>query len=109
MAAVASEGPIASPPYLDATSKQPAFAQALRRNGQLVGVVGGDVLLKRVVEEVLATQLPGNGQAFLLAQDGMVIAHPEANSSLKRISEVIPGFSLMPCRRMVFDPRVAPG
>ena len=96
VAAVASEGPIASPPYLDATSKQPVmtFAQALRRNGQLVGVVGGDVLLKRVVEEVLATQLPGNGQAFLLAQDGTVIAHPEANSSLKKISEVIPGFSL---------------
>ena len=69
VAAVASEGPIASPPYIDATSKQPVmtFAQALRRNGQLVGVVGGDVLLKRVVAEVVATQLPGNGQAFLLA------------------------------------------
>ncbi len=95
IAAVASEGPIASPPYIDASTKQPiiTFAQALRRNGQLVGVAGGDVTLKRVVEEVVATQLPGNGYAFLMTQDGAIIAHPAADSALKKIGDVVPGFS----------------
>ncbi len=95
VAAAASEGPIASPPYIDASTKQPiiTFAQALRRNGQLIGVAGGDVTLKRVVEEVVATQLPGNGYAFLMTQDGAIIAHPAADSALKKIGDVVPGFS----------------
>ncbi len=95
VAAAASEGPIASPPYIDASTKQPiiTFAQALRRHGQLVGVVGGDVTLKRVVEEVVATQLPGNGYAFLMTQDGAIIAHPTADSALKKIGDVVPGLS----------------
>lgn len=66
VAAAATEGSIASPPYIDASTKQPiiTFAQGLRRNGQLVAVAGGDVTLKRVVEEVTAAQLPGNGLLF---------------------------------------------
>ncbi len=95
VAAAATEGPIASPPYIDASTKQPiiTFAQGLRRNGQLVAVAGGDVTLKRVVEEVTAAQLPGNGYAFLITQDGAVIAHPAADSALKKISEVVPGLT----------------
>ena len=95
VAAAATEGPIASPPYIDASTKQPiiTFAQGLRRNGQLVAVAGGDVTLKRVVEEVTAAQLPGHGYAFLITQDGAVIAHPAADSALKKISEVVPGLT----------------
>ena len=95
VAAAATEGPIASPPYIDASTKQPiiTFAQGLRRNGQLMAVAGGDVTLKRVVEEVTAAQLPGNGYAFLITQDGAVIAHPAADSALKKISEVVPGLT----------------
>jgi len=95
VAAAATEGSIASPPYIDASTKQPiiTFAQGLRRNGQLVAVAGGDVTLKRVVEEVTAAQLPGNGYAFLITQDGAVIAHPAADSALKKISEVVPGLT----------------
>ena len=95
VAAAATEGSIASPPYIDASTKQPiiTFAQGLRRNGQLVAVAGGDVTLKRVVEEVTAAQLPGHGYAFLITQDGAVIAHPAADSALKKISEVVPGLT----------------
>ncbi|NJA87659.1 methyl-accepting chemotaxis protein [Rhodocyclus tenuis] len=96
VAAAASQEAIASPPYIDASTKLPiiTFAKALRENGNLVAVAGGDVTLKRVVDEVIAAKLPGDGYAFLITQDGQVIAHPQKDSGLKKIAEVLPGFDL---------------
>ena len=39
-------------------------------------------------------KLPGDGYAFLITQDGLVIAHPTKDSGLKKIGDVIPGFDL---------------
>ncbi|WP_374334516.1 methyl-accepting chemotaxis protein [Leeia sp.] len=95
-AAAATDGPIASPPYIDAGTNQPiiSFAQARKDNGQVVAVAGGDVTLKRVVEEIVATKLPGNGYAFLMTQEGEIIAHPKKDSGLKKVAEVISGYNL---------------
>lgn len=94
VSAVASQGDILTPPYLDAATKQPVitFARAWRQGGQLTAVAGSDISLKRVVDEVLAAQLPGDGHAFLMTRDGVVIAHPAASGALKRIDELEPGF-----------------
>ncbi|MBP8277531.1 MAG: hypothetical protein KAX55_11630, partial [Propionivibrio sp.] len=45
VAAAASQNAIASPPYIDASTKRPiiTFAKARRDGGQLVAVAGGDV------------------------------------------------------------------
>lgn len=96
VAAIAAQEAIASPPYIDASSKLPVitFAKAHRDGGNVVAVAGGDVKLTRVVDEVVATRLPGDGYAFLVTQDGQVIAHPAKESGLKKIGEVIPGFDL---------------
>ncbi len=95
-AAIASQEAIASPPYIDAATKRPiiTFARALRENGAVVAVAGGDVTLKRVVEEVVSAKLPGDGYAFLMTGDGQVIAHPDKDSGLKKLTEVIPGYDL---------------
>ncbi|WP_018152456.1 methyl-accepting chemotaxis protein [Leeia oryzae] len=95
-AAMASSGPIASPPYIDASTKQPiiTFAMARRDGGNLVAVAGGDVTLKRVVEEVVSAKLPGDGYAFLITKEGAVVAHPAKDSGLKPINEVIAGYDL---------------
>ena len=96
LAAIASQDSIATPPYIDSSTKQPiiTFAKARRDNGNVVAVAGGDVMLKRVVDEVVSVKLPGDGYAFLIAQDGLVIAHPAKDSSLKKISDVLPGYDL---------------
>ncbi|MFC3532330.1 methyl-accepting chemotaxis protein [Vogesella facilis] len=96
LAAKDANGPIASPPYIDAATKRPiiTFAQARKDGGQLVAVAGGDVTLARVVEEVVSAKLPGDGYAFLITADGDVIAHPQKDSGLKKISDVVPGFDL---------------
>ena len=96
LAAKDAAGPIASPPYIDAATKRPiiTFAQARKDGGQLVAVAGGDVTLARVVQEVTAAKLPGDGFAFLVTAEGDVIAHPQKDSGLKKIGEVMPGFDL---------------
>ncbi len=94
VAAIASQEAIASPPYIDASTKLPVitFAKARRDNGQVVAVAGADVTLKRIVEEVVSAKLPGDGYAFLITQEGQVIAHPTKESGLKKITDVLPGF-----------------
>ena len=96
LAAKDATGPIASPPYIDAATKRPiiTFAQARKDGGNLLAVAGGDVTLARVVEEVTAAKLPGEGFAFLVTAEGDVIAHPQKDSGLKKIGEVMPGFDL---------------
>lgn len=96
IAAIASQEAIASPPYIDASTKLPiiTFAKARRDGGNVVAVAGGDVQLTRVVQEVVSAKLPGDGYAFLITQDGLVIAHPTKDSGLKKIADVIPGFDL---------------
>ena len=95
-AAAAVSGPTTSPPYLDAATKKPiiTFAESRKEGGQLLGVAGGDVTLARVVDEVVAARLPGDGYAFLITADGEVIAHPQKDSGLKKISDVVKGFDL---------------
>ncbi|MDC7714729.1 methyl-accepting chemotaxis protein [Vogesella sp. LYT5W] len=96
LAAKDADGPIASPPYIDAATKRPiiTFAQARKDGGQLVAVAGGDVTLQRVVDEVVAAKLPGDGYAFLVTGDGTVIAHPAKDSGLKKIGEVVTGYDM---------------
>ncbi|MFN4238243.1 MAG: methyl-accepting chemotaxis protein [Vogesella sp.] len=96
IAAKDAAGPIASPPYIDAATKRPiiTFAQARKDGGNLVAVAGGDVTLARVVQEVTAAKLPGDGYAFLITAEGDVIAHPQKDSGLKKVSEVIGGLDL---------------
>jgi len=94
VAANASEGAIASAPYIDAATKKPiiTFAKARRDGGAVVAIAGGDVTLQRIVEEILSAKLPGDGYAFLITKEGQVIAHPAKDSGMKKIGEVLPGF-----------------
>jgi methyl-accepting chemotaxis protein len=96
LAASNSQEAIATAPYIDAATKKPiiTFAKALRKDGQLVAVAGGDVSLARVADEVVSSKLPGDGFAFLITGDGSVIAHPAKDSGMKKIGEVMPGFDL---------------
>lgn len=96
LAASNSTEAITTAPYIDAATKRPiiTFAKAKRDGGNLVAVVGGDVSLQRVTDEVVQTKLPGDGYAFLITSDGAVIAHPTKDSGLKKISDVIVGYDV---------------
>ncbi|MGL5632771.1 MAG: methyl-accepting chemotaxis protein [Azovibrio sp.] len=96
-----TQEPIATKPYIDASTQRPVvtFAQGRYNSGQLAAVIGGDVFLEQVTKEVSSSKLPGNGYAFLITNTGEVIAHPVSDSGMKKIGDVIQGFDMSSVRQ----------
>ncbi|MBW3694820.1 methyl-accepting chemotaxis protein [Vibrio sp. T187] len=65
------------------------IAEPLRRNGQLVGVVGADVLIDQLINDVISLDVGDNAYAMLIdAQDGTFLAHPNKSLILKPVDEL---------------------
>ncbi|MCY0854685.1 methyl-accepting chemotaxis protein [Cupriavidus sp. D39] len=77
-------------PYGDISTRVPyvSFAAPLIRDGATIGAVSGAVPLEGVREVVKAIHPTASSLAFVVASDGQVIAHPDANQMLKPVSEV---------------------
>ncbi|PCC13797.1 methyl-accepting chemotaxis protein [Pseudoalteromonas sp. JB197] len=76
---------IITKPYLDVTSNLPvvSIAQPTRN-----GVVGGDVSIASLVENVNNMALPANGYAIMMHNDGTVIAYKDASKVMGQISNI---------------------
>ncbi|MFA9440999.1 methyl-accepting chemotaxis protein [Uliginosibacterium sp. sgz301328] len=85
--------PTISAPYLFASTKQlgVTVAAPMVRDGRQVGVVGGDIALQDVLALMKDIKLRGDGFAFLVTHDGLIVAHPKPDTVLKPVSEVIRG------------------
>jgi methyl-accepting chemotaxis protein len=55
-----------------------SFAHALVIDGQIAGVVGADVEISSIMEELKRTVLPGDGFAFIVNRQGKIFAHGDA-------------------------------
>ncbi|TDR82622.1 methyl-accepting chemotaxis protein [Paludibacterium purpuratum] len=89
----ASNGkPGVTAPYTDFTTGRLCltFAAPVMSNGSLKAVVGGDVFIDDLVKTVLSVKLRGNGFAFLVSKDGKVLAHPDAQLTLKPLTNAAP-------------------
>lgn len=77
--------------YQDAITKAllVTIAEPVRHNGQLVGVVGADVLIDQLVNDVISLDVGDNAHAMLIdASDGTFLAHPDSSLSLKPVSQL---------------------
>lgn len=85
---------VVTAPYVFASTKKLGItvASPILRQGQQVGVAGGDVVLEEVSSVVAGIRLRGNGLAFLATRDGRIVAHPKADAVLKPVGEIMPGF-----------------
>ncbi|GKV65845.1 MULTISPECIES: methyl-accepting chemotaxis protein [unclassified Sporosarcina] len=65
-------------PYIDEATGEFVISasKAVQNEGKLAGVVGLDIQLATMTEEISASDIPYNGYAFLLDTEGNVIAHP---------------------------------
>ncbi|MFS1862752.1 methyl-accepting chemotaxis protein [Vibrio lentus] len=75
--------------YQDAITKAllVTIAEPVRHNGKLVGVVGADVLIDQLVNDVISLDVGDNANAMLIdASDGTFLAHPDSALSLKPVS-----------------------
>lgn len=93
--AKAASAPFISQPYVGAGSKKltVTFAIPVMRAGTLTAVVAADVLMDAVQKTLASIRPTRSSLAFLEADDGTVIAHPDASSVLKSVSDVFPGLS----------------
>ncbi|WP_217450821.1 methyl-accepting chemotaxis protein [Vogesella oryzae] len=81
-------------PYVFTSSQKLGItvASPFMKDGQQLGVVGGDIALDGLTAVVKAIKLRGDGYAFLVTRDGKIVSHPAADSTLKSVAEVMPGF-----------------
>jgi methyl-accepting chemotaxis protein len=88
--AVAQDKTVVSLPYLDANSGRLVvpFSTPIKRNGQLYGVIGGDVEIDNLIAQVNAIQPTPSSFAFLSSGGETVIAHPDSALTLKPLSQL---------------------
>ncbi len=66
-------------PFIDATTGKVIISAVykIENEGRRIGVVGVDILLEKIQDEVLAIDAGDAGRAFLINEENFVIAHPE--------------------------------
>ncbi len=90
--ALSSNGSTLTEPYIDAATGQLIISIATPsiKAGQSVGVVGGDLSLQTLVDNIGALDFDGMGYAFLVSADGKVLVHPNKDLVMKSLSDVYP-------------------
>ncbi|MCQ4280431.1 methyl-accepting chemotaxis protein [Pseudomonas stutzeri] len=90
--AVAAGGTTLTEPYVDAATGELiiTIATPAGSGSQTVGVVGGDLGLKALVDIINALNFDGMGYAFLVSGDGKVLVHPDKSKVMKTLAELYP-------------------
>lgn len=71
------------------------IAEPVRRNGEFVGVVGADVLIDQLINDVISLEVGDNAYAMLIDKnDGTFLAHPDKGLLLKPVNQLSNELSL---------------
>ncbi|MZI93179.1 HAMP domain-containing protein [Vibrio sp. CAIM 722] len=83
---------VTTPPYISVTMKTlvVTLADPVFVNGQFTGVAASNLALDKIIRDVLAIKVPGDGYAILVNREGTIVAHPNKELILKKISEISP-------------------
>ncbi|MCG8707159.1 HAMP domain-containing protein [Brenneria sp. 4F2] len=94
--AVKAGKPIVTAPYVDVSTKAliVSFAAPIMQENAVKGVVGSDVTMQSVIDNVKSINPTPSSFGVLIARDGTIIAHPDAALTLKNIAEIAPGLDL---------------
>ncbi|MBG4997315.1 methyl-accepting chemotaxis protein [Pseudomonas aeruginosa] len=90
--AVAAGGLTLTEPYVDAATQELIITAAtpVKAAGNTLGVVGGDLSLKTLVQIINSLDFGGMGYAFLVSGDGKILVHPDKDQVMKSLSDVYP-------------------
>ncbi|MEW3579119.1 methyl-accepting chemotaxis protein PctA [Pseudomonas aeruginosa] len=90
--AVAAGGLTLTEPYVDAATQELIITAAtpVKAAGNTLGVVGGDLSLKTLVQIINSLDFSGMGYAFLVSGDGKILVRPDKEQVMKTLSEVYP-------------------
>ncbi|WP_287011248.1 cache domain-containing protein [Idiomarina sp.] len=81
--------PTYTAPYIDVTTNELTITAVvpMRRNNQLVGVAGGDMMLDEISNIVNDIDFMGLGFAFLVSGDRNILVHPDENWIEKSVND----------------------
>lgn len=84
-----------TPPYMAAVGGLVVtIALPVKSNGELLGVVGGDLSLETLVKIINSVDFGGIGHAFLVSGDGQVIVSPDKDQVMKNLKDIYPNASV---------------
>lgn len=92
----AAQGPAITPAYIDGVTGllTISFVEAARNDkGELLAVVGSDVYLEGVAKLVAGIQPTAKSFAFLMDNNGLLLAHPDPAQVMKPMNSVYPSLS----------------
>ncbi|MBV4478197.1 methyl-accepting chemotaxis protein [Pseudomonas sp. B2M1-30] len=93
--AVAADKTMLTPPYMAAVGGLVVtIALPVKSNGELLGVVGGDLSLETLVKIINSVDFGGIGHAFLVSGDGQVIVSPDKDQVMKNLKDIYPNASV---------------
>ncbi|NLJ92634.1 MAG: chemotaxis protein, partial [Aeromonadales bacterium] len=89
-AAVQKNSAIITAPYEDASGLGTvvSLAAPVKASGRLQGVIAGDIAISRLINDINAIQLPANGYAMIVSQDGTVIAFNDESKILQPATRI---------------------
>ena len=70
------------------------IATPVKRDGEMLGVVGGDLTLDTLVQIINSVDFGGIGHAFLADSSGQVIVSPDKDQVMKNLKDFYPGAGL---------------
>ena len=75
-------------PYIDLASGQLVISivNSVLKDGQNIGVVGGDLSLQVITDSLNTLDFDGMGYAFLVGADGKILVHPDKALVMKSLS-----------------------
>ncbi|MDY4314637.1 methyl-accepting chemotaxis protein [Pectobacterium actinidiae] len=94
--AVKEGKPLATAPYVDMVTNAlvVSFVAPVVEGGTVRGVVGSDVTMKSVIENVKAINPSPGSFGVLIDRNGTIIAHPDEKLTLKNITDIAPAINL---------------
>ena len=93
--AVSAGQTMLTPPYVAAVGGLiVTIAMPVKKGGELLGVVGGDLSLNSLVKIINSVDSGGLGYAFLVSSDGQVIVSPDKDQVMKNLKDIYPSSSL---------------
>lgn len=93
--AVSTGQTMLTPPYMAAVGGLiVTIAMPVKKDGQLLGVAGGDLSLDSLVSIINSVDSGGLGYAFLVSGDGQVIVSPDKDQVMKNLKDIYPSSSL---------------
>jgi methyl-accepting chemotaxis protein len=93
--AVSAGKTMLTPPYMAAVGGLiVTIAMPVKKDGQLLGVVGGDLSLDSLVKIINSVDSGGLGYAFLVSGDGQIIVSPDKDQVMKNLKDIYPSSAL---------------